>query len=330
MMPDIQILTLDHIGGGLAVNPNSGDLELKISNDPRNVLKINSATKELFVNGFVPEVIPNANNIMWVNVNITEPTVISGMADSSNPLQIGKDLAGNIWIRGALTNTGSPIAANTAVADLPTDVQLSNYPSGYYDFYQLTAIQSSLAGNTTALFLRFRDYDNKQSIAFSGSWATNVSFMIQPTIIGHARYEFKGATSGSIPNYQNVTWEPIQITNANIANGFTDGSSPMQIGKDADGNIWLRGAVTNIGTAVAANGVIGTVPVSYQLSGFASLNSFVQLTAVQSNLNGNTAAIFLRFKNYNNVQSLAFSASLAAGVSFMLQPTIIGRAMTPL
>lgn len=331
-MPDIRILTLDKIGNSLNIDPDTGNLEIKISKNPDNVLKVDNQTKELFVSGYEVQVTPDANTIIWNPVTIDPyyPDVRPGMADLSNPMQVGKDLHGNIWLRGALTNnTGSAIAANTSVASVPVDWESSDF-SETYDFYQLGAIQSSVAGNTTALFLRFRQLNHKQEIAFSGNWAANASFMIQPTIIGRARYGFSSPANGSIPNYNNVTWEPMQITNANISNGLSDGSNPMQIGRDAEGNVWLRGAVTNIGSAVAANGAIGTVPVDYQLAGYASVNSFCQLVAVQSSLAGNTTALFFRLRNYNNVQTFAFSASLAAGVSFMLQPTIIGQAKTPL
>ncbi|MDH0826572.1 hypothetical protein N5C97_08670 [Acinetobacter johnsonii] len=328
-MPDIQVLTLDKVGGGLIIEPNTGELEVLVSKDPRNILKVNTTTKELFVNGYSVDVIPSENSIIWINVDILDLNIKSGMSDSSNPLQVGKDLLGNIWVRGALTNIGSALPANSIVAKIPVDCELSNYPNSY-DFFQLTAIQSSLAGNSTALFLRFRDYDYQQSIAFSGNWATNVSFMINPTIIGKARYEFQGSVNGSIPNYTNATWEPVQITNANVINGLADGSYPMSVGRDADGNLWLRGAVTNNGTAVSANGVIGIIPLDYQLSGYPSVNSFIQLVAIQSLLAGNTASLFFRLKSYNNIQSFAFSGSLATGVSFMIQPTIIGRAKTPL
>ncbi len=327
-MPDIKILTLDKIGKGLNIDPNSGNLDLKISEDPRNALKVNESTRELFVNGFQVEIVPDANTIVWLNADLTYPGIQSGMSDLSNPLQIGKDLLGNIWIRGALTNvSGGTISPNTEVATIPVDSELSGYQEAY-DFYQLSAIQSSLAGNTTALFLRFREYNYKQSIAFSGNWVTNVSFIIQTSIIGRAKYAFRGAANSSIPNHNTVTWAAITITNANISNGLSDGSNPMQIGRDPEGNLWMRGAVTNTGTAVAANGVIGTLPVDYQLAGVASVNSFIQLTAIQSNLAGNTTALFLRLKNYNNVQSLAFSGSLATNVSFIMQPTIIGRVKT--
>ena len=332
-MPDIKILTLDKIGNSLSIDPNTGNLDIKISQNPNNVLKIDAKTHELFVAGYEFQVTPNAETILWnpITIDPSYPDIKSGMADFSNPMQIGKDLHGNIWLRGALTNnTGSAIAANTPIASVPVEWEVSSFTETY-DFYQLGAIQSSVAGNTAALFLRFRQLNYKQEIAFSGSWPASASFIIQPTIIGRARYGFSSpATNGNIPNYNNVTWAPMQITNANISNGLSDGSDPMQIGRDPEGNVWLRGAVTNIGTAVAANGAIGTVPIDFQLAGYASVNSFCQLVAVQSNAPGNTTALFFRLRNYNNVQTFAFSASLASGISFMLQPTIIGRAKTPL
>lgn len=327
-MTDIRIMTLDKIGKGLKVDPNSGSLDVELSKDPRNVLKIDTTNNTLMVSGVFVENVPNESSIAWKSIEITNPYIRSGMADSSNPLQVGKDLLGNIWMRGAVTNTGSAIAANTVIGTVPVEYELSNYPEDY-GFFQLAAIQSSLAGNTTALFLRFQNVNYLQSLAFSGSMATNVSFMMQPTIIGKAKYGFPvAATVENIPSYTNVaTWENVVITNANVSSGMSDASNPLQIGKDPMGNIWMRGAVTDIATAVAANGIIGTIPAGLQLSGYLNATTFCQLTAVQSSLAGNTTALFLRLKNYNGVQSLAFSASLATGVSFMLQPTIVGRAL---
>ena len=323
-MPDIEILTLDKIGNAFAIDPNNGNLNLAISDDPLNVLKVDPS-KGLLVKGLFAETIPSGNSITWAAVNITHVDVRSGMADLSNPLQIGKDVLGNIWLRGAVTNLGSAVAANTIFGVIPTDYEIANYAEDY-NFFQLITIQSSLAGNTAALFLRMQNYNYQQSLAFSGSLATNVSFIIQPTIIGKAKYLFNGSFVDAIPIYTDATWVDVTITNANIVSGLADASNPLQIGKDTLGNIWMRGAVTDIATAVAANGVIGTIPIDYQIAGYISVNTFCQLTAIQSSLGGNTTALFLRFRNYNGVQSIAFSGSIAAGVSFMLQPTIIGRA----
>lgn len=327
-MPDIQILTLDKIGKAFSIDPSDGSLNIAISDDPLNVLKFDPV-KGLVVTGFNAPTIPDSAGITWTNIDVTYPSIQSGMADLSNPLQIGKDLLGNIWMRGAITNLGSAVGENTIVGVIPSDYEMLNYAEDY-GFYQLAAIQSTLSSNTTALFLRMQNYNYQQSIAFSGTWATNVSFIMQPTIIGKAKHAFKGDFVEAVPVYTDATWVNLTLTNANVALGLADKSNPLQIGKDRLGNIWMRGAVTDIATAVAANGVIGTIPVEYQLAGYASVNTFCQLTAVQSSLAGNTTALFLRFKNYTNVQSIAFSASLASGVSFMLQPTIIGRAKTPL
>lgn len=325
-MGDIHILTLDKIGRALRIDPNSGNLDIYLSDDPRNALKIGPDNK-LVVNGLFVEDIPRENAIVWTGVNITDPNLQAGMADLSNPLQVGKDVLGNIWMRGAVTNKGGALAANSIVAIIPSDFSVSNYAEDY-GFFQMGAIQSSLAGNTTALFLRMQNYNYQQSLAFSGSMATNVSFVMQPTIIGKAKYSFPSAPiAENMPSYMDVTWESVVVSNANVVTGMADASNPLQIGKDALGNIWMRGAVTNVGAAVAANGVIGTIPVDLQLSGYLNATTFCQLTAVQSSLAGNTTALFLRLKNYTGVQSLAFSASLASGVSFMLQPTIIGRAL---
>lgn len=322
-MADISILTLDQIGNGLAINQSTSKLDVLLSEDPRNMLRLSNDNK-LFINGIYVEKIPDGNNIVWSNVTISDPAVRSGLADSSNLLQIGKDLAANIWIRGAITNTGASIPANTLVFSIPSEFEISNYPDSG-SFYQMAPVQSTLAGNTTALFLRMQYYNYLQNFAFSGALATNVSFIFQPTIIGRAKTLFKDVFVDTSPSYKDVTWTSLGITNVNAASGLPDLSNPLQIGKDTIGNVWMRGAVTNIGTAIAANGVVATLPVTHQLLGYASSSSFCQLTAVQSTLAGNTTALFLRMKNLTNVQTIAFSGSMASGVSFVMQPTIIGR-----
>ena len=322
-MPDIQIITLDKVSKPLSINTD-GNLGITLSEDPQNMLKLDPENN-LIVKGVFVETVPNANSIAWTGVNIPDPNILTGMADGSNPLQVGKDILGNIWLRGAVTNIGGAVSANTIIGTIPGDYEISGYADDY-NFFQLTAVQSSLAGNTAAIFLRLQNYNYMQSLAFSANLATNVSFIIQPMIIGKARYVFKGTTTENMPSYMNVSWENIQITNASVVSGLSDGSNALQIGKDDLGNVWMQGAVTNNGAAISANGVIGTFPVSCHLAGYASANTFCQLTAIQSTLAGHTAALFLRFKNYNDVQSFAFSASFASGVSFQLQPTIIGRA----
>lgn len=327
-MPDIQILTADKIGDSFTIDPYTGNVSVRVSNDPKNMLKVDPS-HGLVVNGAFVETVPNSQSIVWTHVEITDPNLHTGMADYSNPLQIGKDLKGNIWMRGAVTNIGSQVAANSIWGTIPVDWHLGKYNEDY-SFVQLNAVQSSVGGNTAALFLRMQNYSYVQSLAFSANMPVNASFIMQPTIIGLAKFGFKAADIvEEIPTLADVTWTDIAITNVNVATGFADSSFPLQIGKDTKGNIWMRGAVTNIASAVAANGVIATLPTTHQLSGYTSINSFCQLVPIQSTLPGNTTALFLRMKNYNNVQTLAFSGSLASSVSFVLQPTIIGRALTP-
>ena len=323
-MNDIQILTLDKIGKALGIDPNSGNLNIQLSNSPKNVLEFDE-NNNLLVRGIFIENIPDHNNIVWTDIVITDANVLAGMSDSSNRLQVGKDLLGNIWMRGAITNIGGTLSANSVIGKIPDDYHIAGY-SDTPGFCQLAAIQSTLAGNTTALYLRLQNYYGEQNFAFSGNFATNVSFIMPPTIIGKAKYIFKGVFPENIPVYTDVTWARIDITNANIVSGMPDMSNPLEIGKDPQGNIWVRGAVTNVASAVAANGIIGTIPLDYHLSGYVSATGLCQLVPIQSTLVGNTTALFLRLKNYNGVQNLAFSGSLASGVTFMLQPTIVGRA----
>lgn len=323
-MEDIRILTADKIGNTLQINPSDGVVNVSLSDDPTNMIRVDDQNK-LIVKGLFVEKIPDYNNIAWTDVTILNSNIKSGLSDSSNPLQMGKDVSGNIWIKGGITNTSSSVAAGITVASIPSDYELSGYMDSAA-LYQLCPIQSMLAGNTTAIFLRLESYNYQQSLAFSAALGTNVSFFIQPTIIGKAKYPFKGVFFENAPNYNTVTWESVNITNANITSGLPDLSDPLKIGKDSQGNIWIKGTVTNTGgTNVAANGIVGTIPVDYQLAGYTSSTSFVQLTPVQSLLAGATTAIYLRMKNYTDVQSIAFNTTLSVGVSFTMLPTMIGR-----
>lgn len=102
-------------------------------------------------------------------INIPDPNILTGMAGGSNPLQVGKDILGNIWLRGAVTNIGGAVSLNTIIGTIPGDYEISGYADNY-NFFQLTAVQSSLAGNTAAIFLRLQNYNYMQSYSFLQTW----------------------------------------------------------------------------------------------------------------------------------------------------------------
>lgn len=321
---DTVVLTGDKIGKGVGINEYTNLLDILISNDKSNVLSFDNENK-LLVRGLFIENTPDSNSIAWYGVRIDYDGVTLGMPDQSNPMQFGKDTRGNIWVRGALTNvSGAAILANSILAKIPDDFELDGYPESG-SLYQLANIQTSLAGNTTALFLRMMHYNQDQTLAISGSWANNSSIIMNPMIIGKAKFKFTSSTTENAPSYLNVTWQNVTISNVNIQTGNSSGTDPLQIGKDTLGNIWVRGCITNIASSVSANGVIANLPTDHQLLGYQSLSTWVQMIPVQSMLAGQTAAIFLRFRNYNSVQSIAFSAAIATGTTLAIQPSIIGR-----
>ena len=187
-MSDISVIAADKIGKGLTINPITGLLDVQLSSDSGNITEFGTDNGLKTINGA-----NGVEGIAWENVELTSafyPYFPSNNPVTPTNMQIGKDVHGNIWLKGAFINiSGASQPANTYFGEISSNMFLAGYTEAT-GLYQLANVPVNIASapSTTVMYLRMQFYQNRQRFALSGAMAANMCVTIPQQIIGFAAY----------------------------------------------------------------------------------------------------------------------------------------------
>lgn len=183
------------------------------------------------------------------------------------------------------------------------------------------------------------DSNSKLPADITGNAATATKLVTARTIAltgavsGSA--SFDGSTNISITTTASsaITWANVSKIPANLQLGFADGSHVFQVGKDADGYVYVRGVIRNTGgstiSALIDTLVIPISPVSYKMRGAVSSNQTVLPSAggyyldrdSSTNING---AQFLSMRSSATQNWLGLAQLMAANSTLFFPVQCIG------
>lgn len=183
-MTDINVVTTDKLGKGLAINPVTGLLDVALSADAHNTAGFGSDNGVLVL----PQGASSGASVTWQYLTaIGTSWYPMGANGGLQPLRVGRDTNGNIWLEGAMCNTSaSQIAANNYFAELPQEYWIAGMLESS-SLYQLSNTIANLlvAGNTTVPYLKMQYYQGHQKLAVSVAVPATGTLYFPLCIIGY-------------------------------------------------------------------------------------------------------------------------------------------------
>lgn len=127
-----------------------------------------------------------------------------------------------------------------------------------------------------------------------------------------------------------LTWVDLTVLTANgFASGFASGTIvKLQIAKDTDGYVWIRGVIRNTSGAANTNAPV-VLPTAYMIR-VQNTSASISSTALISNLNGTDTPVALQTYYFDaSTQLINKSGSWVTNGVYFVAPSILGIALNP-
>lgn len=138
------------------------------------------------------------------------------------------------------------------------------------------------------------------------------------------------------PSGAGIIWTAVTLnaalTSAGLVSGFANGRFPLMLGKDAEGNVYIKGAFTNTyANLISGVSNLFTMPASHFLAGFAPTASTCTLTTVRYMNSSNPVSVSTAYNNffatllsYQGIQTFGLTNGIGGNQSCYFPQQAIG------
>lgn len=139
--------------------------------------------------------------------------------------------------------------------------------------------------------------------------------------------------SGGGGSSSTITWTNLPVVNdlGTVVTGFSDGTQPLQIGKDSTGLIWLRGAFRVTSGTIVSGSAFASLPTTHMLKGFINnASNYIRINSCPANfITSNQLTLYTQLAYFSGVQSLSFSSNLGNPALVVFAQQCLGHALNP-
>ena len=229
------------------------------------------------------------------------------------------------------------VTSATSVTITPAWSSITGKPTTLSGYGITDAVSSGdVVVSPTANKLLKLDANGKLPADITGNAATATKLATPRTITltgavtGSANFDGSGDVSIATTSSP-ITWANVTKIPAALAFGFaSDNSSPFQVGKDGDGNVYIRGVIRNTGGATISgfNDTI-TIPTSHKFRAFPTATHSILPSAGGYYFDRDSAttvngSIFLTVRSNSTTNWLGLSAVMAANSTLIFPLQCIG------